>query len=232
MKINRCIIVGGGESLREGISKELDSKLEGEFVIGCNEVYKDFKNITLTTFVDKPFWEKHKEELKSLPLVLCKHHGDIKQKNNSNFIMTNTINDYSKMTKINIYTSVLVGIFSLSIAKLLNCNEVMLLGFDWTKRENCKNHKSGKAYTHYYQDDKLRSHRGYGLTGFYDSHNPNEYFSHYTKESMKIYNVSINSNINTFPKITYNHFFELLNRNKEYHNQDELRANIKQFFKE
>ena len=232
MKINRCIILGGGSSLSEGISKGLDSKLEGEFVIGCNEAYKDFKNITITTFVDEPFYNSHSQKLKSLPLVLCKKQGNIKQEKYPNFIMFDSTNNYTQMNKTKIYTSVLVGIFSISIAKLLNCNELWLCGYDWTKTENCQRHINGKPLTHYYQKDDSRKHRGYGLTGFYDSHNPNEYFSHFLNKNLIIYNVFPKSNINTFPKITYDQFFEQLNRNKVYHNQDELRQEIKDKFKD
>lgn len=230
MTINRAIILGGGSSLSTGIKMGLDSKLEGEFVIGCNEAYKDFTNISITTFVDKPFYDSHSQELKPLPLVICKRHGDIKQKEYPNFIMLESTNEYKQMDKTKIYSSVLVGIYSMSIAKMF-CNEIFALGFDWTQTHTCKDYVDGKALTHYYQKDKERKHRGYGLTGFYDSHLPDEYFMPFAKSGINVYNVSLQSNINTFPKISYDTFFEQLSQNKIHHNQDELRQHIKTFFK-
>jgi hypothetical protein len=60
---------------------------------------------------------------------------------------------------------------------------------------------------------------------YYENHNPNKEFSKYLKEDVKIYNVSPNSNINCFEKISYEQMFKLLNNITI--NQNDLRNQIR-----
>jgi hypothetical protein len=105
---------------------------------------------------------------------------------------------------------------------------IYLLGFDWNRRSPemvDKKHYNGKSdlQTHYYSDVQ---HRGIGYVGYYENHNPNKEFEEFIKKrDIKIYNVSLNSNIDCFEKISYNDFFKKLS-NTTY-SQEELRQKIK-----
>ena len=106
---------------------------------------------------------------------------------------------------------------------------VYLLGFDWSRRiglpERDKNYNpKSDLQIHYYHDIK---HRGIGYMGYYENHNPDKAFIEFTKkETLKIYNVSLESNINCFEKISYEQFFRQLS--KKIENQEELRKEIKE----
>jgi hypothetical protein len=106
---------------------------------------------------------------------------------------------------------------------------VYLLGFDWTRRTGLPerdpnyNPKSNEP-THYYNNI---NHRGIGYVGYYENHNADRDFNKLIKkDTLKIYNVSPESNINCFEKISYQEFYELLS--PEIADQDNLRFKIKE----
>jgi len=69
-------------------------------------------------------------------------------------------------------------------------------------------------------------HKGSGYVGYYENHNPDKEFKQFIKkDTFKIYNVSLESNINCFEKISYQKFFEILSPEKI--NQEEIREEIK-----
>jgi hypothetical protein len=101
------------------------------------------------------------------------------------------------------------------------------LGFDYTRRtglpERDPNYNpNSDLQIHFYNDIK---HRGVGYVGYYENHNPDREFNQFIKKDIKIYNVSPESNINSFEKISYEQFYKLLSTKEE--NQEELRHIIR-----
>ncbi|MBN1467706.1 MAG: hypothetical protein JW924_03190 [Fusobacteriaceae bacterium] len=228
------IIIGGGSSIQEGISKGLWQKLEGKFTIGCNYSYRHFLP-TMVAFVDRPFFHERKQELLELPLVVGKAHNDIveekQKKGYDNLLLLGTTNAYfgrDAIKKNRVYTSSLVGLFTMTISVALGVTEFYLLGYDWTIKTSTKKDERDRIMTHYYQADKSLNHRGIGKTNYYSSHKADDSFKYYAKDkTLTIYNVSLLSNIDCFPKISYDEFFERLAKNSQNYNQEELRNEIK-----
>jgi hypothetical protein len=230
--INEIIIIGGGKSIEYGLNLpsnlSLQARLADKCTILTNYAYKTFSG-TFLAFTDRDFYtplyakkypEKNPdiyEELKKLPLIIGIDHNGI-----SEFKLDNTILLNNK------YRSVLTGIFALKLAfELMHEGTIYLLGFDWNRRtglpERDPNYNpNSDLQIHFYNDIK---HRGVGYVGYYENHNPDRDFNQFIKKDIKIYNVSLESNINSFEKISYEKFFELLSDKKE--NQEELRNKIR-----
>jgi len=225
---SECIIIGGGKSILPYISL-LQPLLTTKFTIACNYAYKTFPS-TFLAFNDRDFYtplhakkfpDKNPdiyEELGKLPLIIGIDHNGI-----SEFKLDNTILLNNK------YRSVLTGIFALKLAmELMKSGTIYLLGFDWNRRiglpERDPNYNpNSDLQIHFYNDIK---HRGVGYVGYYENHNPDRDFNQFIKKDIKIYNVSPESNINSFEKISYEQFFRLLSNKEE--NQEELRKEIKE----
>jgi hypothetical protein len=155
------------------------------------------------------------EELKTLPLIIGINDNGIEE-----FKLDNTILIDKK------YRANLTGIFALKILDLLQFQgTVYLLGFDWNRRiglpERGPNYNPNSNLNIHYYDLK---HKGSGYVGYYENHNPDKDFAAFTKKDVKIFNVSLESNIGCFEKISYQKFFELLSPEKI--NQNELRKEI------
>jgi hypothetical protein len=238
MQIDEVIIIGCGKSISEGLKVGLKEHLEGKCVILINHSYKYFEG-TFLCFGDKDFYApKHVkydknnpdiyEELGKLPLIIgAKKNNDL-----DSVLHPNTILIESPRLELG-KAPVLTGLFALTIAEKLESNQIYLCGFDWDIRDS-KTIPRGKDYNpksdldlHYY--GKEIKHAGSGYFGFYENHNPNNYFKIWDKCKSKIYNVSPNSNIENFEKINYPTMFKLMN-NVGY-NQDELRNYIKEKIK-
>jgi len=221
-KPNQLIILGGGTSVQEGIDKALWTKLQGKWTIGLNYSYNYFYP-TILCYVDEDFYTQEKKRLDNLPLVIGKLHRDITTSDN---IITLGVNDskYIRNIKKGVYKSSLAGLFALSLSiYLLDEGEIFLLGFDYG--DNGNKDKNNRAYTHFYQGDI--HHRGIGKINYYKAKGrASRDFDVYQKEEkIKIYNVSSISNINSFPKITYNEFFKKLNPNN--YCQEEIRNYVR-----
>jgi len=215
---NQLILLGGGASIKDGLTLGLWDKLKDKFVIGTNYSYNYFTP-TVLACVDWKFYDKEREKLKNLPLIITR------QRKKTTDYMPNTIRletsmQYTRDLSGGIYSGVLTGIFSLSLAiYLLESGDIFLLGYDFTKE---KRHNE-IAQTHFYQGQI--NHRGIGKIDYYRSHSPNDIFTVYSGETkIKIYNVSMNSTISNFSKIDYTTFFSMLNNN--ICNQEELRKEI------
>jgi hypothetical protein len=226
---NEIIIIGGGASIQEGINLGLKEQIQDKCVIACNYAFKHFSN-TFVCFLDRKFYhpEAHElkqnpniyEELKTLPLLIGINKDNLEQYQLDNTILLKSSKRYERenAVKNGWYDGNLSGILALGLASyLLNYSgTIYLLGFDWTKNNT--------SQTHYYDNIK---HHGVGKVSYYIHNNPNNYFKYFDKEpNLKIYNVSLNSSIENFEKISYEKMFELLN--KEVYNQEELRKEIKQ----
>lgn len=241
---NQIIIIGGGTSIKEGISKELWNKIKDKFVIGINYSYRYFSNPTFQCFVDDKFYNENYEKMKNIGLII----GNKKPVKNqlSSTILLPSISKYYRDIKHGVYKSSLSGLFALSLAiYLLDEGEIFLLGYDYGEMrksdftkfmKNCVElgkimvkDKKNRALTHFYQGDI--EHRGIGKINYYNANKrADRDFGVYAKENkVKIYNVSKTSKITTFSTLTYEEFFKKIN--KEKFNQDELRNNIKRKLK-
>ena len=227
------IIVGGGLSIKPYISL-LQPILVNKYTILTNYAYKDFSGTFLTFTDSRHFYYPNQdciekkchpyiyEDLKKLPLIIGINQNGVEE-----FKLPNTILVDKK------YRRDLTGGTALNI--LINLlkfkGNVYLLGFDWTRRtelpENKEDYNPKSDLQIHYYPKKETNHQGCGYIGYYEKHNPNKIFDPFSKEKdVKIFNVSPESNINSFEKITYEQMFELLN--KEEINQDELRNYIKE----
>lgn len=223
---NECIIWGGGPSISTGLSLNLKEKIKNKFVLGLNFSFHHFSP-TVIVFKDKKVWtgqllgynnpyinKEHRDLIQKFPLCITTESSQIKP------ISNNLIS----IPKIILYAGHLTGEFAITLASYL-MNEsgvIYLLGFDWS--QNTK--KEENPQTHYYPDTEIM-HKGQHLTQHYDTHDAGKVFRHFLNFNMnlKIYNVSPDSNIPCFKKITYEKMFSLLN--KETYNQDTLRNKIR-----
>jgi len=233
--IREIIIIGGGSSIKEGLSLCLKEKLEGKCVFTINYAYKHFPH-TCLLFGDKDFYVKTKnkdnprtrpdiyEELAKEPLIFYTEINNGLKK----FIMPNTyglLNGEIYNTnplKLGFYKHFLTGIWAISLAQFIMDYKgtIYLLGYDWTKKPKGKE----KTETHYYTKEEI-NHNGIGKYQVYTSHNPSNYFDKFKEPNIKIYNVSPNSNIKEFEKIDYPTMFNKLGCG--VFNQENLRQEIK-----
>lgn len=183
------------------------------------------------------------DKLKELPLILACNHNKIAEFVHPNTFLLNHSSFFNKNPlKNGFYTKrFLTGIFALSIAyHLIDYNGVIYcLGFDWNvrpieERLKYKERLINKGYngeelhhklihteekTHYYSKKEI-PHRGQGFVGSYELNKPNDFFKVFVEPNVKIYNVSLNSTIPNFEKISYQTFFSLLSSKK--YNQSEV----------
>ena len=221
VKPKQLFIVGGGSSIKESLP-QLWQKINNRFVIGINYSYHHFKNPTFHVYLDKNFYKDNKEALDKLPLIITKPLKNLP----SNVIQLKTITSYNRDVRKGAYKGSLSGIYALSLAiYLLDEGEIFLLGYDFC---GIGKDNKGRAKTHYYENIE---HRGRGKINYYGTKGraDRDFGVYKNEKKCKIYNVSLQSQINVFPKISYTQFFEMINN--ETFNQDELRKYIKERLK-
>ena len=203
-KPKQLIIIGSGYSLNEGITKGLKAKIENKFTCGINYSYRYFNASYLCCMNYTDFYDARRKELKKLPLIItCNRPHPSKWERNTILINKNFA---------------LSGILALYIGILLEPKEIFLLGYDFSDDKKIKD-KQNRPLTHFYQGDI--EHRGIGKSQYYNypGHAERD-FRQFKNSEIKIYNVSLDSKIEVFPKISYDEFFHMLD-NKTY-NQKEL----------
>ena len=229
---NQIIIIGGGSSVNE-LPHQIWDILSDKFTIGCNYSYKDMIPTALCC-LDGQFytghvnynpevnlWNKlnpaHREDMKKLPLIIAGNTPQALENplNNTLFVKYHSHTWFREESILKgFYCHALTGQLALSLASYLLDfkGDIFLLGFD--------SNTSGK--THYYKHTK---HRGIGYNDYYEGNDLNKIFKPYTKEAkLNIYNVSVDSKINIFKKITPETFLKSIEGNS---NQTELRAYIR-----
>lgn len=204
--MRQLVIIGGGPSVAEGMDMGLQDFLVGKFVIALNYAYHHFPYATFISYIDWQFYDDNKEALRAFPLIVGKHWDRIDYLPNTIALETSTA--YCRNLECGVFTGGLVGVFALSLGiYLLDEGEIYLLGYDFGAVGG-KDAK-GRAVTHYYQGDI--EHHGVGQTGYYTNKPLHRDFGPFaTENKVKIYNVSVNSRIPYFPKITYHQFFDAL----------------------
>jgi len=242
-KPKNLIVIGGGHSISKGASMGLWDRIKGCFTIGCNYNYYHFPYATFYSWVDNDFYKKERENLAKLPLLIGCQHPEVEKIKLPNTITLPATSKYDPTLKTGVFKKVLVGLFALSIGCYLmrdiKDGKIFTLGFDFGEARNCNKSlrqrgqklspqiikdNQNRPCTHYYQGEI--NHRGIGKTSFYSNkdHQKNIFQPYIDKQSVPIYNVSLNSKINQFPKITYEQFFEMLDN--MIYNQDNLRNYI------
>ena len=73
MKTNQLIIIGGGASISDGVQKGLWTEIKDKYTIGLNYSYNYFKS-TIQCCVDRDFYDKNRDTLSSLPLIISNKH--------------------------------------------------------------------------------------------------------------------------------------------------------------
>ncbi len=226
-KPTQLIIIGGGSSIQEGISKGLWSKLKNRWTIGLNYSYNFFDS-TVLCYVDGDgqFYSKESknEKFQNLLLIIGKEHNNLKVLPNTIALKTNDAK-YYRDVKLGCYKSSLVGLFALSLAiYLLDEGEIFLLGYDNSAQE--KDNKN-RPNTHFYQGEI--EHRGIGKINYYGGKDraKRDFGVYKGEKKVKIYNVSLDSKIpgDIFEKISYDEFFKKLD-NKQF-DQNYIREYIK-----
>jgi hypothetical protein len=206
--MKRCILIGGGYSVKEGIEKGLWDIIKNEEVWSLNYAYKTMPYLPKKQiWVDSTFFKDNVVELQKLNQAGVECHT----KFNNIYAFIETIQQHNTTREINndkdyfIGQMGLVGMFALSIAVKSNYEEIYLLGYDFGTN-NIDN-----KLTHYYQGKIRTMSTGVGYPDVYlntDNKVKREINDFYKYKDYKtIYNVSINSNIQCFPKITYEEFF-------------------------
>lgn len=248
---NQLIILGGGASALEGIRNLLFNKIQDKLTFGLNYA-NYYVDTTACVCTDEVFIAKEAKYLCKLPLVLNRKFGNTRQANLNEMSFVNC-SKYNRSCSEGVYMGNTTGPFALSLGiQILDIGEIFLLGFDYgsQKAEGSKvrpelDH-NGRPLTHWYQHGQLLGrhthkpleivHSGTGKVSWYEATGldeesqktvPRSYLEYkpYINESkIKIYNVSENSAIEVFEKISYDTFFKKLT--KENLNQDDLRAYI------
>jgi hypothetical protein len=229
--LKSLIIIGGGLSIEEGLSKGLKERLKDKYVFTLNYAYKHFDNATAEIFVDNVFYNEQIEQLKKLPLIIGQSSKDIIKVLPNSILFKNSNKYIERDISQGVYKSQLCGLWAITIALYLldEGDEIYLLGYDGGKisEEIVKR----KWLTHYYQKEGKIKHRGVGHLGYYNTKDQSkrDYGVYANEKKVKIWNVSLNSKIPTFEKISYDEFFKKLD-NKTY-DQNFLRNQIKERLK-
>jgi len=217
------VLVGGGASVQDGIQLDLWNKIKHCEIWSLNFAFMAMPYLPKKqVWVDTTFFKSNMNKLQEISQkgVLCmvKKHPiydaipEILQ-----FGVTRerfSLDEMKASNRVYIGSFGLSGFFALSLAVLYQYDTVYLLGYDFgtTSISNLN--------THFYQNDKLGIvSKGIGNPGVYlqnnntpkKEHRDFDYFKQFS--NTKIYNVSLNSNIHSFDKISYNTFFELINEN-------------------
>ena len=244
----RIVICGSGNSIMEGIENGLINVLKYQYTIGINQWHKYADIPTIAGFVDYKWYRDSKLEIRDLPLIVGAKVAEFKDE----MLLDNTILlPYSSKYHLGdswekgFYKTHLSGFFMLTLALELGFSEIYLLGYDCCEID-------GK--THFYQDlidvnekDAYGRYRWNGV-GKYDEDSKkagkykgsyyntpeqlNKWFDVYNTSDAKIYNVSENSVIDVFPKISYSEFFKKIKNDENKISQTRAREQLKKMILE
>lgn len=216
-KRNSVIIVGSGYSVNDGIALGLWDKVKDSNIpiVSINYSFMAMPIIpNKQVWLDTTFFKNNSEKLYELHqkgCTLCtKQHNlynniaSIQQYKITRELNNNPFNE----NNVFIGTNGLSGFFALSLATIEKYKTIYLLGYDFGTNS------INNTKTHFYQDVLVVKSSGVRNPGVYRSNNNtikrnvNDFSVYLHQTSSTIYNVSPNSNIPTFNKISYPIFFE------------------------
>lgn len=197
----KLIIIGGGSSIGSFNLHLLDSHV----TFGLNFVCH-FYEPTAIIWVDREFFQNNKQPiLNSEALKITKKVVSVPD----DFISLKSSKQYNTNGfKDGMYSPYLVGLFALSVGIALQFKEIYLLGYDGKFINN-------KSHFHNIQHRGQQNEKAY-LRG-------NAYYEVYKDSPSKIYNVSLESAIHAFEKISYDEFIKKINMNHKPIQQTKVR---------
>lgn len=218
--IKRVIICGAGNSIIEGLEKNLWKKIKGQNIWSLNYAFMTMPYLPKREiWVDVKFFMNNTEELqklkqKGVPLFTRYHrrYAELRDKivlyNSSREIKNYFGKDSVKKNTIYYGRMGLVGMFGLTMAIAEGYNEIFLLGYDFG------NDTLDNKNTHYYQGKLNIKSTGMGFPSVYRSKTDaikrevDDFKVYLREKDVKIWNVSIPSNIPFFSKISYEEFYK------------------------
>ena len=243
---SRCIIMASGASIRSGLQYGLSNYLEREVVFSLNDNVC-FVDSTVAVFGDWTCYADRFEIFKNHPLVIGRYDTHFTHKiegarpcpKQDGLILLQGSGKWNGKESLEkgLYSSVLTGALTLNLAIRLGFKQIFLLGFDCGA--------TGKS-THWYDQvegaGQFTDYEGKPITGVGINEHGNYNTSFYNKddcqlnllwepfstEDVMIYNVSLNSRINVFPKIGYQSMITILQQNPIKVNQEEVQKEIRQ----
>lgn len=202
----KLIIIGGGPSI-----KELDfEKLKNQFTFGLNFVCYFFEPTALI-WVDKQFYTTNRMQIDNKNSIKITKINYVNYISTLNIIKLKDSKSFhaEQGLQLGLYSSYLVGLFSLSLGIALKFKEIYLLGYDCGFINN---------QSHFHDID----HRGRkNEQPYIKLHKFNVY-----KNYKNIFNVSLQSKLEVFPKISYNKFYDKI-KNEDI-NQNEAKLWLKE----
>jgi hypothetical protein len=214
--MDRIIICGAGYSLKSGIELNLWDKIKDIDILSINFCYRFMPYApNMIIWGDDSVWIKCEDSLSVLSQYGVKLYSRIREKYNKYpFINQLRVEDEQhnslpftdNMENIYMGRCGFTGLMALSLACGLNYEEIYLLGYDFGNKD------SRDRNTHWYQDmdDKINI-GAYGIGSVYlNGNKPREEisdFNAFLNSKAKIYNVSPQSNIEVFEKLTYPELF-------------------------
>ena len=215
--MKEVIIVGGGYSIKEGIEKDLWEKIKYKNVWSLNFAFEFMPFIpTKQIWADTSVWEKCKDDLLKLhnngAQLVCRNYGGYEE---YPFIERFDVDSYEynghqPRAPLFLGRLGLVGVFAISYAIRLGYDKIYLLGYDFgAANTEIRN-------THFYQEESEINAGAYADSkiyweGLYKVKHEVADFKHFEMDSScKILNVSLDSNIPWFEKISYKDFFEYI----------------------
>lgn len=221
-----CILLGGGRSLLEGVEKDIFNKIRDKDIWSLNFAYKTFAfSPSRQLWVDISFFNTNIVPLtdmarKGVGMYTRQHMKYSFIKEIHQYQVTRKANEYDgtealKTGRIFIGRDGMVGMFALSLAIAEGYKEIFLCGYDYgTPSPN-------DSKTHYYQDKLMVISSGVGRPEIYWRDDGKikdtivDYEVYTRHNDIKIWNVSLRSNITYFERISYDNFFKMLKKEEE-----------------
>jgi len=209
--MRKVLLIGGGISVLEGIDQGLWSQIKNKELWSLNYsvMYMPY-SATRELWTDIKFFKENAEELQILEQkgVKCYAKTHVYYNTILQIQQINCTREQSNKIDLYIGERGFVGMFGLSLAVKENYDEIFLLGYDFGVQPKDRD----KKLTHWYQRYGFNKYSaGVGVPEVYllkdnKIHRSVKDFDVY-KDYKNIYNVSMDSNINTFAKITWEEFF-------------------------
>ena len=236
---------------KHGLEPKLEDIIKHNYSIGLNYWFRYGCETTFNTSGDYQFYLENSRKLEKEPLLIVAHDPQLKNakvdRTHENTIVLKHSGKYNGKDawQKGFYSRQLIGIWALSLAIQLGFKEIYLLGYDCCELNTRTHFYQGivdlSIHTKYYLKGQLKCKKfrfsGVGKnkkeeykTSTYNSPdliNRKWYKPFLVEKKINIYNVSIDSAITLFPKITYLDFYSKIGNNNI--NQQEARQNIKDF---